>query len=128
MRAALFVLTLSVAIPSLVWAGDNPLPHTRKAIAQGRGTYVRYCASCHGNDGKAQVDVVADATDLTNPKVYTGGTSDSEIFRSIREGRNASMPAFASQLKTEQEVWNLVHYIRSLWPESLRPAIQPEAK
>lgn len=128
MRAAFCFLTILAAGSSLAPAEENPVPHTKKAIARGRDSYVRHCASCHGNDGKAQVDVVADATDLTNPKAYTGGTSDTEIFRSIRNGRNASMPAFSSQFKNEQDIWNLVHYIRSLWPESMRPAIQPETK
>lgn len=118
-----------LAVAALAAEGqNNPVPYSKKSIGQGRNVYIRHCAGCHGNDGKATVDVVADATDLTNPKAYTGGTSDGEIARNIRNGRNASMPAFGSQFKNEQELWNLVNFIRSLWPESTRPSLQPDPK
>lgn len=89
---------------------------------------MRYCAGCHGNDGKATVDVVADATDLTSPKTWRHGTGEGEIFASIRDGQGASMPSFKTQIKSEEEIWNLVNFIRSLWPESMRPPLQDEDK
>jgi cbb3-type cytochrome c oxidase subunit III len=101
------------------------VPYTKKSIAQGRSVYMRNCTGCHGADGKATVDVVADATDLTSPKFWKNGTTEGEIFRSIREGQGSSMPTFKAQLK-EDDIWHLVNYIRSLWPESARPPIQEE--
>jgi hypothetical protein len=38
------------------------------------------------------------------------------------------MPAFKSQLDSETDIWNLVNFIRSLWPESVRPAVVVEDK
>jgi cbb3-type cytochrome c oxidase subunit III len=105
----------------------TPVPYTKKSIAQGRSVYMRNCTGCHGADGKATVDVVADATDLTSPKFWKNGTTEGEIFRSIREGQGSSMPTFKAQL-SEVEIWHLVNYIRSLWPESARPPIQEEEK
>ena len=102
----------------------NPIPFTKKSVANGRSMFVRYCAGCHGNDGKATVDVVADATDLTSPKLWKNGTSDGEIFRSIRDGQSASMPAFQPQIHPEEDLWHLVNFIHSLWPESMRPPLQ----
>jgi mono/diheme cytochrome c family protein len=102
----------------------NPIPYTRKSIAQGRSTYARYCVGCHGADGKATMDVVADATDLTAPKAWKSGTMDGEIFHSIRDGQSASMPAFKTQIKKEDDLWHLVNFIHSLWPESMRPQLQ----
>ncbi|BDC49189.1 hypothetical protein F183_A15050 [Bryobacterales bacterium F-183] len=122
-----FLLLLAIVVVPAASAA-NPVPYSKKSIGQGRNVYIRHCAGCHGNDGKATVDVVADATDLTNPKAYTGGTSDDEIFRSIRDGRNASMPAFASQIRSETDIWHVVNFIRSLWPEAQRPALQPDPK
>lgn len=102
----------------------NPVPYSKKSITKGRGLYVRYsCTGCHGADGKATVDVVADATDLTSPKLYRFGTSTGELFRSIRDGQGASMPAYRSQIPTEDEMWHLVNFIYSLWPEAQRPAL-----
>jgi|ERR1051326_7554520 mono/diheme cytochrome c family protein len=102
----------------------NPVPYTKKSIAQGRTTFARYCTSCHGADGKATLDVMGDATDLTSPKTWKNGTTDGEIFHSIRDGQNATMPAFKTQLHQEEDIWNLVNFIHSLWPESMRPQIK----
>src|ERR1700761_7212036 len=92
----------------------NPTPFTKKSIAQGRQVFQRYCTGCHGPDGKASIDVVANATDLTDPTDYRDGTTDGEIFRSIRDGAGASMPSFKSQIEQEADMWHLVNYIHSL--------------
>ena len=105
---------------------QNPVPYTRKSIGQGRTMFQRYCTNCHGPDGKAQVDVVANATDLTSPADFKSGTTDGEIFRSIRDGAGESMPPFKTQITEETDLWNLVNFIRSLWPESTRPALKDQ--
>lgn len=102
----------------------SPVPFTRESIARGRTLFARNCTTCHGNDGKSQVDVVANATDLTDPKLWGNGTSEGEIFRSIRDGAADTMPPFKSQLQKEEDMWHLVNFIRSLWPESMRPKLQ----
>lgn len=102
----------------------SPIPNTKKSIAEGRNMFMRYCTGCHGPDAKATVDVMGDATDLTNPKVYRSGTSEGEIFRSLRDGAGDSMPAFKPQVPNEQDLWHLVNYIRSLWPDGVRPPVQ----
>lgn len=101
----------------------NPVPYSKKSIGQGRTTFARNCTGCHGNDGKSMVDVVADATDLTDPNGWRNGTTDGEIFRSIRDGAGASMPAFKSQISHEDDLWHLVNFVRSLWPEATRPPL-----
>lgn len=113
--------------PPLSQAGasklKNPVPFTKKSVAQGRTIYLRYCTACHGADGKATVDVVADATDLTSPKLWRHGSTDGEIFRSTRDGAGDSMPAFKTQIPQQEDLWHLVNYVRSLWPESMRPPL-----
>lgn len=106
----------------------NPIPFTKKSISQGRDTFLRNCVGCHGDNGKAQIDVVANATDLTDPKAYQDGTSDGEIFRSIRDGAGASMPSFKSQIDKEADMWHLVNFIHSLWPTEAQPPLQKETK
>jgi mono/diheme cytochrome c family protein len=105
----------------------NPVPFTRASITRGRALFLNDCAGCHGNDGKSQIDVIADATDLTEPKVWKSGISEGEIFRSIRDGAGDSMPPFKNQIRKEEDIWHLVNFIRSLWPESLRPKLQEPA-
>jgi len=106
----------------------NPVAYTKKSIDRGRATFLQNCTSCHGENGKAEGSLIAQATDLTTPSLYKSGTSEGEIFRSIRDGAGDQMPAFKSQLSTETDIWNLVNFIRSLWPESMRPALQEDAK
>ena len=60
--------------------------------------FLQNCTSCHGENGKAEGSLVAYATDLTSPKLYNSGTSEGEIFHSIRDGAGDQMPAFKSQL------------------------------
>jgi mono/diheme cytochrome c family protein len=102
----------------------NPIAFTKKSISQGRDIFLRNCVGCHGDNGKALIDVVADATDLTDPKAFRDGLSDGEIFRSIRDGAGASMPSFRSQIDKEADLWHLVNFIHSLWPPESQPPLQ----
>jgi mono/diheme cytochrome c family protein len=101
----------------------NPVPYSKKSIGHGRTLFAQSCSPCHGPDGKSQVDVIGNATDLTSPKDYKSGTSDGEIFRSIRDGAGDTMPSFQSQLAGDSEIWDLVNFVHSLWPESMRPPL-----
>lgn len=104
----------------------SPVPYTVSSIARGKLVFARNCTTCHGRDGKAEVDVVADATDLTSPGGFKSGTSEGEIFRSIRDGAGETMPPFKTQITGDTDLWHLVNYIRSLWPDSMRPPLQDE--
>jgi cbb3-type cytochrome c oxidase subunit III len=106
----------------------TPVGYNKKSIDRGRAIFLQNCTSCHGEDGKAEGSLIASATDLTNPNLYKSGTTEGEIFRSIRDGAGDQMPAFKSQIASETDIWNLVNFIRSLWPESQRPALQNDSK
>jgi len=104
----------------------SPVAYSKKSIDRGRVIFLQNCTSCHGENGKAEGSLIADATDLTTPSLYKSGASEGEIFRSIRDGAGDQMPAFKSQLGSETDIWNLVNFIRSLWPEAMRPAMVEE--
>lgn len=104
----------------------SPVPYTEKSIARGQTIYRRYCTECHGINGKAQIDVIADASDLTAPKLYYSGTTEGEIFRSIRDGAGVSMPPFKMQIRRESDTWHLVNFVRSLWPKDKQPELQKD--
>ncbi len=105
----------------------SPVPYSIDSITKGRTLFMRDCTACHGQDGRSQLDVIANATDLTEPKLWRHGTSEGEIFRSIRDGAGDNMPAFKSQIRQEEDLWHLVNFIRSLWPEPMRPKL-PQGK
>jgi mono/diheme cytochrome c family protein len=101
----------------------SPIPFSNNSISRGRLVYASLgCNACHGNDGKALIEVVANATDLTNPSVWKSGTEEGFIYRSIRDGAGLSMPPFKTEVNEQQDIWHLVNFIRSLWPEAQRPA------
>ncbi len=102
----------------------NPVPYSKKSIDQGRTIFLQNCTGCHGQDGKAEAAIIADATDLTNPSAYKDGTTEGEIYRSIRDGAGDQMPPFKTQLDKDDDFWNLVNFVRSLWPEGQRPKLQ----
>lgn len=64
------------------------------------------CVGCHANGGGGMGPPLMDARWL-----YGGEPGD--IFRSIAQGRVNGMPAYGGRL-TEQQIWHLVAYVRSL--------------
>ena len=96
----------------------SPVPSTSESIARGKRLYQTHaCANCHGTDGKALIEVVANATDLTDPAVWKNGTSEGLIFRSIRDGAGLAMPPFKTEVVAQEDLWHLVNFVRSLWPK-----------
>lgn len=108
---------------------ESPIPYTEASTARGQRLYgFLGCTDCHGTDGKALIEVVANATDLTDPGVWRNGTETGLVFRSIRDGAGLAMPPFKTQVAEESELWDLVNFVRSLWPEDRRPAVVTEPR
>ena len=99
---------------------DNPVAATAKSVADGSSIYNRSCASCHGKtatgDGPAGRQLNPKPSNLADAE-WVHGTSDGEIFATIRSGiPKTSMKGFASKL-TEREIWDVVNYLRSIGPK-----------
>lgn len=103
----------------------NPTPYTQAAEKRGRTHYLRHCQICHGFDGRALENIDFEATDLTDPERWRFGTTDGDLFRSTKHGAGLDMPPFEAELD-DAEIWELVHYLRSLGPEEYRAAAEPE--
>jgi mono/diheme cytochrome c family protein len=102
----------------------SPVPFNKASVARGKILYTRDCTECHGADGKSLVDVVANATDLTDPKAWKSGTTEGEVYRSIRDGAGEAMPPFNDKFPKEDDLWHVTNFLRSLWPDSARPKLQ----
>ncbi len=91
-------------------AGDtpNPLGSNAVTVQAGQRLFQRYnCAGCHGDHGGGGMGPsLRDST-------WIYGASNSRIFSSIAEGRAHGMPAWGTRIP-EQQIWELVAYIRSL--------------
>ncbi len=110
---------LSMALIAPIQA--NPVPYSEESIADGGQLYTQYCTECHGKDGRAQMDVISDATNLTEPAEYYNGSTQADIFNSIKNGAGVGMPPWSAQIK-DDDIWNLVNFVRSLWTEEQRSA------
>ena len=110
-------------------AAEGPPAFTRKSIARGRQFYLTSCVECHDQDGKGlnRRDFNATApADLTDPDAWKHGTSAAAIFASIRNGTKEDMPPFQGKLR-DDDIWHVVNFVRSLWPEEKRPKLEEES-
>ena len=102
-------------------------PSTPESITAGKEAFTTaQCHTCHGEMGRGNGSAGQELKDdwgtpilprnLTNPESYRGGSSSYDIFRTITTGLNGSpMASYAESLSDEQR-WNVVHYVESLHP------------
>ena len=93
----------------------NPVQPTTEAISAGRAIYRERCAACHGDrgrgDGPAGVTLEPKPADLV---LHVPQHTDGELYYMVGVGfPQSAMPAWRSAL-SEQERWELVHYLRVL--------------
>ncbi|HUG01486.1 MAG TPA: c-type cytochrome [Longimicrobiales bacterium] len=102
-------------------------------IAAGREVYERVeCWKCHGDAGRGDGTSAPDMTDdddhpirpadLSEPWTFNGGGTVADIYMRLRTGLDGTpMPSssdlIASGVASEEDLWNLAHYVRSLGPE-----------
>ncbi len=85
----------------------NPYEHNAWAMSEGKQLYAWFnCAGCHAQGGGGMGPALMDDR-------WLYGSEPQQIFATIVEGRPNGMPSFAGKL-TDQQVWQLVSYVRSL--------------
>ena len=118
-------------------AADHNWEH--RDIVAGQSLYANNCASCHGANLEGQPNwqsAGADGVLPAPPHDRTGHTwhhDDELLFEYTKlggaaalevrgvTGFNSGMPAFNETL-TDDEIWDILAYIRSTWPEREREA------
>lgn len=99
-----------------------PFPVGGRSLAQGRGIFLRHCASCHGRQGHGQgrrsAHLHQRPVDLGDAGAYRYGTQHQEIFRSIRYGVPGTAmgpqgPARGARLSVP-DLWKVTAYVMSL--------------
>lgn len=107
---------VEVAVRTQAGSAQNPVSNNRRALEAGRAAYIGSCSVCHGatGDGTGMFgkSIYPPATDLRSHD--TQEKSDAQLFWIIKNGLSfAGMPGFSQQF-SEQDIWNLVTYTRSL--------------
>lgn len=126
LTALVFGIFLMTALWAVVYAQGNkeaqklknPEPKTAESIEAGKGLYKRFCASCHGPNGKGDGGMALSGgtpSDLTD-ETWDYGSTDGEIFITIRDGVSSDMLAYKEKLN-EKQIWQVINFIRSIGPE-----------
>ncbi|MEN8144713.1 MAG: c-type cytochrome [Gemmatimonadota bacterium] len=123
--------------PQMAVLGSDP-GGGAEAIESGRAAYESLeCWKCHGRSGRGSgqsTPTLEDwreypirAADLTEPWTFNGGGGAEEIHTRMLTGLDGTpMPAYSDALEagvvSEEEVWNVAHYVASLAP-TLEPRV-----
>jgi mono/diheme cytochrome c family protein len=124
--------------PAVLTLGRAPRA-SDEMIERGREFYQSIeCFKCHGQTGRGDGPSAPTQTDdagfpirpadLTQPWLFNGGGTVEDIHRALRTGFDGTpMPSFsdliASDFMTEDDLWAVAHYVRSLAPEQF-PDVQ----
>jgi len=124
---ALFAIALSTSPTALAQDAATKTKVTNDSQTKAKKLFAIDCALCHGATGDGKTDLAKDMQlnllDWTDAKSLAD-TQDSELFKTIRGGKG-KMPAEDKGRATDDEVWNLIVYIRSLG--KAQPASAPAA-
>jgi cbb3-type cytochrome c oxidase subunit III len=104
----------------------QPAPAQAGAVAHGRTVYEAHCVECHGEtgrgDGPASSELAPRPRDFSAGKYKIRSTdtgsvpTDQDLVRSVRQGLfGTAMPAW-SGLLPEQDIADVVQYVKSLSP------------
>jgi len=98
----------------------NPRPASLASLENGRVQYMRYCRTCHGNEGLGDgpVSMTGDISGpfggvlpIAGPASIARVRSDGHIYTTIRYGRRR-MPGHTRI--ASQDRWDIVNYVRYL--------------
>jgi len=92
---------------------QQSVPTDSTSINAGRQLFLAKCAACHSPNGKAEVEAMANAADLTRPQFFTRGNGDTQIFNSIANGIGNGMPPFKGEL-TNSDILGVIAFVRSI--------------
>ncbi|MGH7817134.1 MAG: copper-binding protein [Candidatus Binatia bacterium] len=101
-------------IPASARALQNPLAATESHLSAGATLFNQRCATCHGENGKAQTEIATLLLRKPADLTVARNLSDGEIFEAIRSGLTTSrMPALKNRIN-ESATWQIVLYVRRL--------------
>jgi mono/diheme cytochrome c family protein len=102
------------------------------SVAHGRELYVAQCVACHGDGGLGDGTSSFHLRDWKNESIrprdltsgiFRAGSRPEDLFLRLRTGLNGTpMPAITG---SDDDLWDLVHYIMSLAPAGMQRRVHP---
>lgn len=103
----------------------EPPPSTPERLEAGKRLFVMNCSGCHGLEGRSDgestkriVNMASGAIwprNLSKPWTFRRGNAPKDLFLTIRSGLyGTAMPRFDPKNTSDDEVWNITHYVRTL--------------
>jgi mono/diheme cytochrome c family protein len=110
---ALFVAALAVTAVAAQDATSNA-----GNVERGKELFVRYCAGCHGEDGRGEAKTFRPSVGNLAVKGLMDQVPDEYLFTVTKlggavVGKDAAMPAWDKQL-ADQDIWDIVGFVRTL--------------
>ena len=117
-------IALLMAVAVALWPAapraqepENPFT-SRIDVRMGRQSYQARCATCHGINATGNPE--AGGPDLSTGQ-FSRAEGNAGLFRVIREGIEGTAMIGLGSDSTEQSVWQLVTFLRSLAPTGIDP-------
>jgi cytochrome c oxidase cbb3-type subunit 3 len=115
--------TVGLVLMATAWAAQNPLANDPKAAKAGEYEFRINCALCHGLGARGG----GRGPDLTRAQ-KKHANSDTELFQVISNGIPGTvMPANGTNGQgvgmTDEEIWQIISYIRSVEVKTSAPSI-----
>lgn len=102
-------------VPDAFKNKKNPTASNATSIAAGKDLWNTHCKSCHGakglGDGSKAAQLKTEPGDFS--KADTQAQTDGSLFYKIAEGRD-DMPSFKKKIPEQEDIWNLVVFVRTL--------------
>lgn len=103
-----------ITIPAEYAGKTNPLIDSAEHIPKGKSAYDSTCSACHGNtglgDGPASASLTPPPTNLVE---LTKTAQDDFLFWRISEGVQGTAMAGWKSIYSEEQIWQLISYIRT---------------
>jgi len=136
--AAAFAFLIGAIVFALLQEGKSPAdPGNSEQVTRGKAVYVQHCAACHGArlEGQPNWREKLPTGRMPGPPHDASGHTwhhpDGVLFGITKYGLvpgkyappkyESDMPAFGDRL-TDEEIWVVLAYIKSAWPEKIRNA------
>ena len=93
----------------------NPVAADAASIAAGKALWSTHCKSCHGakglGDGSKAAQLKTEPGDFSAAGMQN--QTDGALMYKVSEGRD-DMPGFKKKIPDEDDMWNLVNFMRTL--------------